>query len=115
MQQSPSDLGYYEDGTRRTLTDEQIAMFRHSEIQRLLAARRQKRDAEEEKKTYREQKERKPIHKERAVSKVSTSTLYDDDSTVHARIDTDGLNYDDADKQPGKEKPTTFQWPLLGS
>jgi hypothetical protein len=30
------DLGYYKDGVKRTLTDEQIAMFRHSEIQRLL-------------------------------------------------------------------------------
>ncbi|KAL8668350.1 MAG: hypothetical protein Q9168_007021 [Polycauliona sp. 1 TL-2023] len=26
------DLGYYPDGARRTLTDEQVAMFRHSEI-----------------------------------------------------------------------------------
>lgn len=26
------DLGYYEDGTKRTLTDEQIAIFRHSEV-----------------------------------------------------------------------------------
>lgn len=34
------DLGYYEDGTKRTLTDDQIAMFRHSEIQRLLLERR---------------------------------------------------------------------------
>ncbi|KAK7743552.1 hypothetical protein SLS53_004086 [Cytospora paraplurivora] len=28
-------LGYYPDGVKRTLTDEQIAMFRHSEIQAL--------------------------------------------------------------------------------
>lgn len=28
-------LGYYPDGVKRTLTDEQIAMFRHSEIQTL--------------------------------------------------------------------------------
>jgi hypothetical protein len=30
------DLGYYADGVKRTLTDEQIAMFRHSEIQELI-------------------------------------------------------------------------------
>ena len=30
------DLGYYPDGNKRTLTDEQIAIFRHSEIQELL-------------------------------------------------------------------------------
>lgn len=32
-------LGYYPDGVKRTLTDEQIAMFRHSEIQNLLKSR----------------------------------------------------------------------------
>jgi hypothetical protein len=30
------DLGYYPDGNKRTLTEEQIAIFRHSEIQELL-------------------------------------------------------------------------------
>ncbi|MCJ1374758.1 hypothetical protein MMC20_005990 [Loxospora ochrophaea] len=29
-------LGYYSDGAKRTLTDEQVAIFRHSEIQSLL-------------------------------------------------------------------------------
>ncbi|RYO67295.1 hypothetical protein AA0113_g4834 [Alternaria arborescens] len=33
-------LGYYPDGTKRTLTDEQIAMFRHSEIHAMLRKRR---------------------------------------------------------------------------
>ncbi|MCJ1249053.1 hypothetical protein MMC30_006275 [Trapelia coarctata] len=37
-------LGYYDDGAKRTLTDEQIAMFRHSEIQSILRARRQTRE-----------------------------------------------------------------------
>jgi hypothetical protein len=37
-------LGYYEDGTPRTLTDEQIAMFRHSEIQAIIRKRRLKRE-----------------------------------------------------------------------
>lgn len=32
-------LGYYPDGVKRTLTDEQIAMFRHSELQTLQRAR----------------------------------------------------------------------------
>ncbi|KAK8162982.1 hypothetical protein BKA80DRAFT_97126 [Phyllosticta citrichinensis] len=31
------DLGYYEDGVKRTLTDDQISIFRHSEVQRLYA------------------------------------------------------------------------------
>ena len=33
-------LGYYADGVKCTLTNEQIAMFRHSEIQRILRERR---------------------------------------------------------------------------
>ena len=35
-------LGYYDDGIKRTLTDEQVRMFRHSEIQRLHGARPRK-------------------------------------------------------------------------
>jgi hypothetical protein len=38
-------LGYYSDGTKRTLTDEQIAIFRNSEIQRILRARRLRRES----------------------------------------------------------------------
>ena len=33
------ELGYYPDGVKRTLTDEQIAMFRHSEIYSILRER----------------------------------------------------------------------------
>ena len=37
-EQEDDDLGYYEDGVKRTLTDEQIAMFRHSELEALRRA-----------------------------------------------------------------------------
>ncbi|KAL9121017.1 MAG: hypothetical protein Q9187_002431 [Circinaria calcarea] len=37
-------LGWYPDGVKRTLTDEQIAMFRHSEIQAILRAERHRRE-----------------------------------------------------------------------
>jgi len=40
-------LGYYPDGVKRTLTDDQIAMFRHSEIQTLLRERRRRRENSE--------------------------------------------------------------------
>ncbi|KAH0292313.1 hypothetical protein M436DRAFT_78940 [Aureobasidium namibiae CBS 147.97] len=40
-------LGYYPDGVKRTLTDDQIAMFRHSEIQALLRERRRRRENSE--------------------------------------------------------------------
>jgi len=43
-------LGYYDDGVKRTLTDEQIAMFRHSEIETLLRERRLRLEAEVEEK-----------------------------------------------------------------
>jgi hypothetical protein len=38
-------LGYYDDGVKRTLTDAQIAIFRHSEIQALLRERRHAAEA----------------------------------------------------------------------
>lgn len=41
-------LGYYQDGTKRTLTDEQIAIFRHSEIQTLLRERQNNKNVNEE-------------------------------------------------------------------
>jgi hypothetical protein len=37
-------LGYYPDGTKRTLTDEQIAMFRHSEIHATLRKRQLRKE-----------------------------------------------------------------------
>jgi hypothetical protein len=43
------DLGYYPDGTPRTLTDEQVAIFRHSEIEQLVKSyNAYLRDLEEE-------------------------------------------------------------------
>ncbi|OAX79270.1 hypothetical protein ACJ72_06412 [Emergomyces africanus] len=39
-------LGYYPDGTKRTLTDQQIEIFRHSEIQKLQRAKRWKEMAD---------------------------------------------------------------------
>ncbi|PGH03368.1 hypothetical protein GX51_04099 [Blastomyces parvus] len=42
------DLGYYPDGTKRTLTDQQIEIFRHSEIQKLQRERRWKEMADRE-------------------------------------------------------------------
>lgn len=43
-------LGYYDDGVKRTLTDEQISIFRHSEIQALLRARQHAEDTKEDQK-----------------------------------------------------------------
>lgn len=40
-------LGYYLDGVKRTLTDDQIAMFRHSEIYTLIRQRQVRKENEE--------------------------------------------------------------------
>ncbi|KXG52233.1 Protein of unknown function DUF3807 [Penicillium griseofulvum] len=42
--ETEDDLGYYPDGVKRTLTDEQVQMFRHSEIHALLRERELKHD-----------------------------------------------------------------------
>lgn len=36
-EEGDDDLGYYPDGVKRTLTDAQISIFRHSEIQEMLS------------------------------------------------------------------------------
>ena len=38
------DLGYYPDGAKRTLTDDQIAMFRHSEIYSIVRERQVRKE-----------------------------------------------------------------------
>ncbi|KAJ5817067.1 hypothetical protein N7447_009300 [Penicillium robsamsonii] len=43
-QTTDDDLGHYPDGVKRTLTDEQIRIFRHSEIHALLRERQLKDD-----------------------------------------------------------------------
>lgn len=112
------DLGYYEDGTRRTLSDEQIAMFRHSEIQRLLAERRRREDiAEDEKrrKVSRGADGGYVRNGQAPSSKRETEYMrYDDDQTVHLRKDVGELSYEENADDKGK-KPKTFNWPILGS
>jgi hypothetical protein len=65
-------LGYYEDGTKRTLTDEQIAIFRHSEIQALLRARRHAAEAKQDKEDSEEQEA--SLHGSREDSLVHENT-----------------------------------------
>ncbi|OBT89450.1 hypothetical protein VE02_02064 [Pseudogymnoascus sp. 03VT05] len=48
-EEEDDNLGYYEDGVKRTLTDEQIAMFRHTEIETLLRERRKSDEAKADK------------------------------------------------------------------
>ena len=66
-------LGYYPDGVRRTLTDEQIAIFRHTEIQTLLRERRKSRAAD----TYEDQS------RPGALSQVASSPILSPDHEPH--------------------------------
>ncbi|QKX54188.1 uncharacterized protein TRUGW13939_01272 [Talaromyces rugulosus] len=47
-EEEEEDLGYYEDGVKRTLSDEQVKIFRHSEIHSLLRERQRLREEQEE-------------------------------------------------------------------
>ena len=42
--EADNGLGHYHDGVKRTLTDEQVAMFRHSEVYAILRARQVARE-----------------------------------------------------------------------
>lgn len=101
------ELGYYEDGVRRTLTEEQVRMFRHSEIQRLLLVRRQQRE-----------KEQQAIERqERQLAQAADRKRRFDDEAVQQQQDVQTLTYDDNTLAKGNHPPSgekKFLWPKLG-
>ena len=99
-------LGYYEDGNMRTLTEEQIKMFRHSEIHRLLSERRQKQRREEERSSECSNAGDHNIRRRRF-----------DDEVPQVQEQVDTLVYDEApSSEPllDNKKPKAFLWPRLG-
>jgi len=96
-------LGYYGDGVKRTLTDEQIKMFRHSEIQQLLNKRRAKRENDKN----------KEIRQGAADEKRKRRF---DDEPERQNKNVDILMYDDSPDQHATSVPTPkkFIWPELG-
>lgn len=44
VREDDDGLGYYPDGVKRTLTDDQIAMFRHSEIYAIIRERQVRKE-----------------------------------------------------------------------
>ncbi|KIW83578.1 hypothetical protein Z517_02823 [Fonsecaea pedrosoi CBS 271.37] len=102
-------LGYYDDGVKRTLTDSQIKMFRHSEIQRLLSERRVARAKEEAKAKSKE------CNNSSSNGRESRKRRFEDEpAPSHSHVET--LTYDE---EPETEKAlvtTTkkFLWPVLG-
>ncbi|KIW20201.1 hypothetical protein PV08_00776 [Exophiala spinifera] len=104
------ELGFYEDGTKRTLTDAQIKMFRHSEIQRLLSERRA---------TQAREKKRQKRKSAANGHKVAASGWkpHSDPRLQTQERNIDALKYDDESTSEAKEKaaPRSFLWPKLGS
>jgi hypothetical protein len=98
-------LGYYEDGVKRTLTEDQVKMFRHSEIQRLLKERRAAREREEK------QRKRQLVEVERPKAQRRS-----DDRPSNDNNSVDTLMYDDQPEAEVKSVPQakTFMWPKLG-
>lgn len=103
-------LGYYEDGTQRTLTDLQIKMFRHSEVQRIVQERRlAKEKAEKQKQRYKEG------HKATTGRRMA---LHADDPARAGTVDT--LLYDEQpvttseQDRTAENKRPIYLWPQLG-
>ena len=100
-------LGYYNDGVKRTLTDEQIRMFRHSEIQRLLSERKQAHAREKEDQRRQRRQEKRATRPDRF-----------DDEPTQRQHGVDILMYDDAPTTEQKQQSQPekkFLWPVLGS
>jgi hypothetical protein len=108
------DLGYYKDGTKRTLTDEQIQIFRHSEIHALLRERERLREEEAEEQSDAEEIQHKPADSVR-ISKDDGDTQNEpadnelkrksvenseDSATKRAKGDESTARPSDGDKTP---------------
>ncbi|KAF7594970.1 hypothetical protein BBP40_007778 [Aspergillus hancockii] len=120
------DLGYYPDGVKRTLTDEQIRIFRHSEIHSLLRERQLKEEEEELAQRYLESKDKGDNVTETAVKRPNATvgetdkltgeiqdavTLQSDSKNVAVRRQTEDtsrnpmLDYDEDTAPSASQKP----------
>ena len=98
------DLGCYEDGVKRTLTEEQVRMFRHSEIQRLLKERRVAKEKDEK------QRKRQAVDRERIKAQQ-----HFDEQPKNSDNRVDALMYDEPDDETESGPVAkTFLWPKLG-
>ncbi|KAL8774812.1 MAG: hypothetical protein Q9209_000751 [Squamulea sp. 1 TL-2023] len=83
------DLGYYPDGVKRTLTDEQISMFRHSEIYAIL----RKRQLQQENGHVYEESQTLPVTSDSLPSVIPLA--YDDNEDVQMVHDYDQVDVAD--------------------
>ncbi|RVX72488.1 hypothetical protein B0A52_03677 [Exophiala mesophila] len=126
-------LGYYDDGTKRTLTDIQVKMFRHSEIQRLLQERRLAKNQKQKHHTQRRNlrphpgvgfKSRTIAHSDEPTYATAVDTLaYDDEPTPEPTLETavdtlandDEPNTNSALLHPSKNSGPVFLWPQIAN
>lgn len=86
LNEDDDGLGYYPDGVKRTLTNEQIAMFRHSEIYSLLRERQLlKENSESDDETHLN----KSLHPEIDIARASTTTIHE---VNHSRVNDNESN-----------------------
>ena len=76
------NLGYYEDGVKRTITDEQIEMFRHSEMEMIAREERMRADDERQDGTARDDRSH------RVASPVSDASSVEGDLVGLAKATT---------------------------
>ncbi|QQK47663.1 putative U6 snRNA phosphodiesterase [Penicillium digitatum] len=110
-QTTDEDLGYYPDGIKRTLTDEQIRIFRHSEIHALLRERQLK--AEEAQ--YQSRMQSSTNHgSEGRTDAAPEKRPRDYDSQAQVGKSSKLLKYGDDSDQPQMARPAGSQMPYQG-
>ena len=96
-EEEEDDLGYYPDGVKRTLTDEQIAIFRHSETYTLLehelALKNQAREDAEERNFKPESIDHDEEEPRRSQAEETLSDADDVDADVDVDNDDDEAEY----------------------
>jgi len=104
-------LDSYEDGVKRTLTDEQIAMFRHSEIQALLTERRRRREAAEEDEDVESPNESVTELVEVSRPTVVLGTAFTEDTVVIERLTKMTTESVDVPSQPAESRTKMVEEP----
>ncbi|KAI5798796.1 hypothetical protein EDC01DRAFT_15816 [Geopyxis carbonaria] len=107
----PHELGYYDDGVKRNLTDEQIKIFRFSEVQRLLMKRHE--IAERTKR----QTDNLPLEDEfeaRDDTTIQPTTLEETRKfRLEAALWASHQDWNKTSKNPDQSSSKNFSWPKI--
>lgn len=96
-------LGFYSDGMKRTLTEEQVGMFRHSEIQTLLREQRQ----QEHRRRWEESEERDDLKSDRDTDGDDAINEDDEEYLEFLRREQQDMNRETDDRLTKMEISTT--------